>query len=74
MAQPEPRDSARQMSDGDKLVAWLREAADELENAHALLDAYKTPRKLPAGLGGDGTTECTLAARISLALHGEAES
>ncbi len=50
------------MNDGDKLVAWLREGADELEKAHRLLDAYSVPRCLP------GTeVECTLAARIALA-------
>ena len=50
--------------DGDKLVAWLREGADELEKAHRTLDNYGVPRSRP---GSD--CECTLAARISLALE-----
>lgn len=49
--------------DGDVLVAWVREAADELEKAHGILDAYSVPR----AIGGDGV-QCTLAARIALAL------
>jgi hypothetical protein len=48
--------------DGDKLVAWLREAADELEKAHAFLDHLGVPRSIP----GNEPVECTLAARISL--------
>jgi hypothetical protein len=55
--------------DGDTLVAWVREAADELEKAHAILDVHGVPRGLPVEMGGDGKTECTLAARIALALH-----
>jgi hypothetical protein len=47
--------------DGDKLAAWLREAADELDKAHALLDDLGVPRSTP---GSD--VECTLAARIAL--------
>lgn len=49
------------MRDGDTLVAWVREAADEIEKAHAFLDDCGVPRSLP------GTeVECTLAARIAL--------
>lgn len=44
---------------GDKMVAWLREAADEIEKAHALLDDLKVPRGRSEGI------EMTLAARIS---------
>jgi hypothetical protein len=54
------------MRDGDKITAWLREAADELDKAHAILDAHDVPRSLP----GTGV-ECTLAARIALALSRE---
>lgn len=35
-------------SDGSRLVAWLREAADELENAHAVLDGDDVPRINPS--------------------------
>jgi hypothetical protein len=49
------------MNDAEKLVAWLREAADELEKAHAFLDALGVPRQMP---GTD--VDCTLAARIGL--------
>lgn len=50
--------------DKDKLIAWLREGADELENAHRTLDRYEVP------LSVEGTSvECTLAARIALALE-----
>lgn len=49
------------MRDGETLVAWLREGADELEKAHRLLDDLLIPRSLP------GTkVECTLTARIAL--------
>ena len=48
--------------DGDVLVAWLREAANELEKAHAVLDFLKVPRSLKPG----SDVECTLAARIAL--------
>ena len=51
------------MADGDKMAAWLREAADELDKAHAYLDANEVPRSL----SGDGV-ECTLAARIAMAM------
>jgi hypothetical protein len=50
--------------DGDVFIAWVREAADELEKAHAILDEAGAPRSIP---GSD--TECTLAARIALALE-----
>jgi hypothetical protein len=49
------------MRDAEKLIAWLREAADELEKAHAYLDAINAPRRVP---GSD--VDCTLAARIAL--------
>lgn len=52
------------MSDAEKLVSWLREGADELEKAHALLDAEGVPRTL---IEGD-PTEMTLAARIAYAM------
>lgn len=58
-----PRLPAR---DGDKLIAWLREGADELEHAHRILDEAGVPRSLP----GVEDVECTLAARIALALPG----
>lgn len=47
--------------DGDKLGAWLRA---DLENAHRVLDGWKVPRRLP-----DSRIECTLAARIEMALR-----
>lgn len=52
------------MRDSDKLSAWLREAADEIDAAHVLLDAHRVERTVSE----DGT-ECTLAARIAVALH-----
>lgn len=48
------------MNDGEKLVAWVREAADELENAHHVLDTFDVPRRI------NPDAECTLAARIAL--------
>lgn len=51
------------LHDGDRMVAWVREAADELEKAHAFLDAHGVPR----ALNPDDAVECTLAARIALA-------
>ena len=50
------------MRDGDKLVAWLREAADELEKAHHILDDHGIPRSVHSD------AECTLAGRIALVL------
>jgi hypothetical protein len=47
------------VKDAEKLVAWVREAANELEKAHAFLDALGIPRGL-------SDADCTLAARISL--------
>lgn len=44
----------------DRLTAWMREAADEIEGAHAFLDAEDVPRINP---GTDN--EFTLAARIA---------
>lgn len=53
------------MKDAEKLVAWLREGADELEKAHLILDDAGVPRKL-VGNDPNDPTECTLAARISM--------
>jgi predicted subunit of tRNA(5-methylaminomethyl-2-thiouridylate) methyltransferase len=39
--------------DGDKLTAWLREAADEIDKAHAVLDQAKVPRSI-----SDDGVEC----------------
>jgi hypothetical protein len=47
--------------DAEKLIAWIREAANELEKAHRILDEMAVPRRIP---GSD--VECTLAARIVL--------
>lgn len=49
--------------DAETLIAWLREAADELENAHAVLDLHDVPRDLT-----DDGVDCTLAARIAIAM------
>lgn len=46
------------LDDADKLIAWLREAAFELENAHRVLDGEDVPRR--------GEVPYTLAARIAL--------
>jgi hypothetical protein len=54
--------------DAETLVAWLREAADELEKAHAYLDATGAPRRVPGSVN-----ECTLVARVSLLLDERAE-
>jgi hypothetical protein len=48
------------MTDGDKLAAWLREAAYEIQNAHAGLDNANIPRTAEDG------ASYTLAARIAL--------
>jgi len=48
--------------DAERLVAWIREGADELEKAHAILDGAGIPRSTSAA------AECTLAARIALLL------
>jgi hypothetical protein len=53
------------MRDGDILAAWLREAADEIDKAHAYLDAIGVPRRVPGS-----ANECTLAARIALLADG----
>jgi hypothetical protein len=50
-------------SDAETLVEWLREGAAELEKAHRVLDDHDVPRSLP-----ESNVECTLAARIALAL------
>ena len=50
--------------DAERLVAWVREAAEELENAHEVLDNAGVARSLPGS-----PVECTLAARIALALE-----
>lgn len=49
------------MTDAEKIVAWMREAANELEKAHKCLDVLRVPRSLPGS-----SHECTLAARIAL--------
>lgn len=47
--------------DADKLVAWMREAADELEKAHRYLDEVaQVPRENP-----DTGNPFTLTARIA---------
>jgi|tagenome__1003787_1003787.scaffolds.fasta_scaffold17621658_2 hypothetical protein len=52
-------------TDGAIMTAWLREAANELDTAHTVLDTYGVPRRIDH----DGrNAECTLAARITLAL------
>jgi len=51
------------MADAEKLIAWMREGADELEKAHLVLDMANIPRKLT---GTD--VEYTLSARIVLGL------
>jgi hypothetical protein len=51
------------MRDGDKMAAWLREAADELDTAHQLLDDLGVSRSV-----SDDGVDCTLAARIALLL------
>jgi hypothetical protein len=47
------------MDDADKMVVWLREAADELEKAHNLLDEAGVPR-----IRRESGNAMTLAARI----------
>lgn len=49
----------RDLTDAEKMVAWVREAADELENAHAMLDVLGAPAKSKDG------TPYSLAARIA---------
>lgn len=51
----------KKKSSADKLVDWLREAADEIHNAHVILDTMGVPRINPA----PGGAEFTLAARIA---------
>lgn len=46
------------------MITWLREAADELEKAHTILDAHGAPRFIR-------DAECTLGRRIVLALERE---
>lgn len=48
------------MTDGDKLVAWLREAANEIEKAHASLDLIGVPRRTSKM----SKIDMTLSARI----------
>ena len=50
--------------DSDKLTAWMREAADEIDKAHVILDNYEVPRSLT----NDGV-EMTLAARINYVIE-----
>jgi hypothetical protein len=45
--------------DAERLVAWLREAADELEKAHRILDEADVPR-----VREESGNPMTLAARI----------
>lgn len=47
-------------SDSGRLIAWLREAADEMENAHRVLDGAEVPQVNPETGRG-----FTLAARIA---------
>lgn len=49
----EKRDAYAAMSDGEKLIAWLEEAADELRGAHVFLDYRGVPK---AGPNGEGVT------------------
>lgn len=53
------------MKDAERLIAYVREAADELEKAHQVLDHAGVPRSIP----GREPVECTLAARIAVALE-----
>ena len=55
------------MRDAEKMVGWLREAADELEKAHGILDDAGVPRSIT-------DVDCTLAARIALLLDNPPES
>ena len=50
------------MKDKQKLPAWLREAAAELEKAHRVLDEHGAPD------AADDGTPISLALRISVAL------
>lgn len=45
--------------DSDKLTAWMREAADEIDKAHLILDSHDVPRSLT-----NDEVEMTLAARV----------
>jgi hypothetical protein len=55
--------------DGDTVVAWMREGAYEIENAHRVLDAAGFPRLNP-----DTDRPFTLAARIHYALTNEGKA
>lgn len=48
--------------DAEKIPAWLREGATEIEGAHAVLDGAGVPRD-------NNGTPLTLAARIAVALQ-----
>lgn len=48
--------------DADELIAWVREAADELERAHRILDDAGAYRNAEDGI------PLTLALRIAVAL------
>jgi hypothetical protein len=50
--------------DAEMLVAWLREAANELEVAHGILDEAGVPR-----VRAESGNPMTLAARIFTALE-----
>jgi hypothetical protein len=55
----------RTMGDAEQLIAYVREAANELEKAHEYLDMVGVPRSVP----GNEPVECTLIVRISLLLR-----
>ena len=60
-------DSTRNsLKDHEVLPAWLREAADEIEKAHRVLDNWSVERGYISVLGGGGYVSYTLAARIEL--------
>lgn len=61
------------MRDAEKMVAWVREAADELEKAHRILDDEGVPRERTTPGALVETVPMTLAARIATALD-EAKS
>lgn len=53
--------------DAEKLIAWLREGAYELQNAHRVLDDAGVPRR-------NAEAEYTLAARIALLVPANKET
>jgi hypothetical protein len=56
----------RATRDAEQLVAWLREAANELEKAHAILDEAGVPR-----VRAETGNAMTLAARIHTLIEGQ---